>query len=232
MTTTTTTNDQNRHTDVLLFDMDGVILKGWGTDASVHTEALSETLEMYDITPEPSVWSALDTYEYTETFISACETIGVDPAKFYADREVQSATRAINRLKAGERGLYTDAKALETLADEYTLGLVSNNYDPTVTFVVDHFGIDVFSFVRGRDTGVEGFTRRKPEPDYLLEGLSALDAESGFYIGDRETDIIAGKRAGLEPIFIRRSHNRSLSLSVEPAYEITSLSELPSIISP
>ncbi|WP_138005427.1 HAD family hydrolase [Halalkalirubrum salinum] len=217
-------------TNAVLFDMDGVILKGRGSDPDIHTEALLETIVDYEIDPPASVLAALDTYEYTDEFIDACEVIDVDPVAFYADREAASAKFAIERLRAGERGLYPDVEALESIAETATVALVSNNYHPTVTFVAEHFGLDLFSFVRGRDLGVEGFTRRKPEPDYLLEALDALCVSAGYYVGDRETDVIAARRAGLKPVFLRRSHNEDVELGAKPAVEIDSLDELLAVL--
>ncbi|WP_321168215.1 HAD-IA family hydrolase [Halorubrum sp. JWXQ-INN 858] len=132
----------------------------------------------------------------------------------------------IERLAAGVRGLYDDVEALDRLADHATVGLVSNNYDPTVAFVVDHFRLDAFGFARGRDLGPEGFARRKPDPHYLNEALDALDATNGLYVGDRESDMRAAENAGLDGVFIRRDHNASLELDVEPVAEIRSLEDL------
>lgn len=218
----------------ILFDMDGVIVEGWGTDPSVHTRALEDALVSLDIdeelTRDDHIRTPLETYEYTDAFVTACETIGVDPGEFYAIREEFSAKRAIARLEAGERGLYSDVPALETLARETDLALVSNNYDPTVTFVVGHFDLEVFSFVRGRDVGLEGFERRKPDPYYLEEALGALDARDGLYVGDRETDLVAAESAGLEPVFIRREHNVNVEPALESYTEIGSLEELRTLL--
>ena len=210
--------------------MDGVILNGRGSDPEIHRDALFKTMVDYEIDPPASVLSALETYEYTDEFVDACEAIDVDPVAFYADREAASAEFAIERLRAGERDLYPDVEAIEAIAETTAVALVSNNYHPTVTFVTEHFGLDSFSFVRGRDLGVEGFSRRKPAPDYLLEALDSLCVSTGYYVGDRETDVVAARRAGLEPVFIRRSHNEDVVLGAEPAVEIESLTELLGVV--
>ena len=120
--------------------------------------------------------------------------------------------------------------AIESIAEVAPVALVSNNYHPTETFVAGHFELDSFSFVRGRDLGVKGFSRRKPKPHYLLEALEALSVSSGYYVGDRETDVIAARRAGLEPVFIRRPHNEDVVLGADPAYEIESLDTLVDLL--
>ncbi|ELY94847.1 HAD-superfamily hydrolase [Natrialba chahannaoensis JCM 10990] len=228
-----TTNEPTIEPDgeqALLFDMDGVILEGHGTDPEVHTRALHDAIVDRDLdldleAPLESL-SALETYEYTEAFQTTCEDLGLDPAEFYALREKYSAKRATERIRDGARGLYTDVDVLEELECTHSVGLVSNNYDPTVSFVVEYFGLEAFSFVRGRDLGVEGFRRRKPEPYYIETALEALGLDSGIYVGDRETDLLAAQNAGLVPVLIRRPHNKALEPSVDSYLEINSLGEL------
>ena len=228
MTTRTTTDARiDRPTDdLVLFDMDGVVLEGRGTDSVVHSRALDDVLHERGIEVEDDLRPPLETYEYTDAFVTACGTLGVDPAEFYTARERRSVKRSVERLAAGTRGLCPDAEALDRLSDHVTIGLVSNNYDPTVEFVVDYFRLDAFGFVRGRDLGPDGFSRRKPDPYYLNEALGALDATGGYYVGDRETDVIAAENAGLDSVFIRRDHNADVTLDVEPTVEINSLEEL------
>lgn len=227
----TTTHDPKRRTDrtndeVVLFDMDGVILEGWGTESVVHARALEDVLDDRDMAVEDDLRRALGTYEYDEDFRAACDRLGVDPAEFFRAREERSAKRSVSRLATGVRTLCPDVDALEAIGEHTTLGLVSNNYDPTVEFVVDHFRLTEFGYARGRDLGPDGFERRKPDPYYLNEALEELGASGGVYVGDRATDVIAAERAGLEGVLLRREHNASLELDVEPTAEIGSLHEL------
>ncbi|MFD1571165.1 HAD family hydrolase [Halorubrum laminariae] len=216
--------------EVVLFDMDGVILDGWGTDSVVHARAVDDVLADRGLSADVDMRSTLARDAYDDDFRAACETLGVDPPAFFRAREDRSATRSIERLAAGARRLCPDVDALDDLADRAQIGLVSNNYDPTVEFVVDHFGLDAFAFARGRDLGPDGFRRRKPDPHYLDEALDALDASGGLYVGDRATDVIAAERAGLDAVFVRREHNSALDLDVEPAAEIDSLHDLSPLI--
>jgi phosphoglycolate phosphatase-like HAD superfamily hydrolase len=156
--------------------------------------------------------------------------VGVDPEPNYAAREVHSARRIAARIEAGVRGLTPDAGVLAALADEHELALVSNNYHRVVETVVDHHGLDVFAAVRGREPGVTGFRRRKPEPYYLCETLDRLDADTGLYVGDRETDLLAADRAGLDGVFLRREHNAAVSLTTEPTAVIDSLAEVERLL--
>lgn len=214
----------------LLFDMDGVLIEGYGTPASIHSAALDDVLDEYGLSPERNLYRALDGHAYTDAFADACRELGVDPVNFYAARERRSAIRSIEHLKTGSRTLCPDVDALEALAERHNLALVSNNYDPTVAFVVDHFQLDYFEFARGRDLGVEGFSRRKPDPYYLQEALDHLGVSDAIYVGDRETDVRAAARAGLDGIYLRRDHNADAELAVEPVAEIESLHQLSPLL--
>lgn len=214
----------------LLFDMDGVLIEGSGTPASIHSAALDDVLDEYGLDPDGNLYRALDEHAYTDAFANACRELSVDPVDFYTAKEQRSAVRSIEHLKAGSRTLCPDVDALEVLAEHHDLALVSNNYDPTVAFVVDHFRLDYFEFARGRDFGVEGFSRRKPDPYYLQEALDHLGVSDAIYVGDRETDVRAAARAGLDGIFLRRDHNADAELAVEPVAEIESLHQLSSLL--
>lgn len=215
---------------VVLFDMDGVILEGHGTDSAVHDRALDDAIADAGLTVDDDTYALLAGYEYDTEFVRGCDRLGIDPVAFYRQRERHSASRAIDRLAAGHRTLYPDSDTLDAVTDDYALGLISNNYDAVVDFVVDHYDLGVFDYVRGREPGVAGFYRRKPNPHYLLAGRTALGGTDGVYVGDRATDVMAATRAGLDAVFIRREHNRDASLSLEPAVEIDSLTELPSVL--
>ena len=217
---------------VLLFDMDGVLLEGRGTDEAVHDRALDDALADRGLDPDPGTRSLLAGYEYDTDFVRGCDRLGIDPVAFYDLRERRSARRAIDRLESGIRRPPDDIDAIDDLAERYTLGVVSNNYDEVVRFVTDHYGWDAFSYVRGRDPGVRGFHRRKPDPHYLLEAVETLDTDTGFYVGDRGTDLTAAARAGLEAVFVRRSHTTGEPLPFEPTLAVDSLRGLATRLCP
>jgi HAD superfamily hydrolase (TIGR01549 family) len=187
---------------------------------------LDDVLDDRGLAVPSALRERLERDTYDEAFRAACEELAVDPGPLFRAREERSAERAIERLAAGARRLHRDVEALDALSDRATLGLVSNNYHPTVEFVVDHFRLDAFAFVRGRDPGPDGFRRRKPNPHYLDEALNTLDATDGIYVGDRATDVLAAERAGIDSAFLRRDHNADRDLSVEPTVEIGGLRDL------
>jgi len=221
---------ETRTDHAVLFDMDGVILEGWGTDSVVHRRALDDVLDARGLTVDEELYTALAADAYDEAFKKACAAAGVDAPTLFRERDERSAKRIVERLAAGTRGIHRDVDVIEELTAHAPVGLVSNNYHSTVEFVVDHFRLTEFAFARGRDLGPTGYNRRKPDPHYLNEALDALDASTGVYVGDRATDVIAADRAGLDSVFIRREHNAELDLSVEPTAEIERLDELHSVL--
>lgn len=207
----------------ILFDMDGVLLEGRSADPVVHSLALEDLLADRGLNVDDGDRAALSEYEYTDAFVDACAAIDVDPVSFYTAREERSAAHIIDRIADGARGVYDDVDALNRLPGRAAVGVVSNNYHPAVTFVVERFGLDIFEFVRGRDFGPEGFSRRKPDPYYLNEALDALGTSGGLYVGDRETDVRAAERAGIDSVFLRREHNADVALDVAPTVEVDGL---------
>jgi HAD superfamily hydrolase (TIGR01549 family) len=213
-------------TSVVLFDMDGVLLEGHANATAGYEAGLARTLEEYDLAVTDAERAGLAGYEYDRAFVEACEAVGVDPVAFYDTREHHSERWFTERVKTGARTRYTDVEALSWLAEHHRLGLVSNNYDGVVRAVVDHHDLPPFEFVRGRDPGVDGFRRRKPDPHYLEVALETLGTNTGIYVGDRETDILAAERAGLDAVFLEREHNSATSLSIDPTVALSSLQEL------
>jgi Predicted phosphatases len=210
----------------VLFDMDGVVLEGHGTDPEVHEQALDDAIDTAGLSVGAGTRTLLAGYECDIEFIRGCDRLGIDPVEFYYHREQYSVDHAISRLDAGHRTLYPDADSIHRLDDGYSLGLVSNNYDAVTEFVVNKYDLTASEYVCGREPGVDGFYRRKPNPHYLLTGREALDGTNGIYVGDRATDVVAATRAGLDTVFVRRDHNQDVSLSITPAAEIASLTEL------
>lgn len=217
-------------TPIVLFDMDGVLLEGHANDTAGYEVGLARTLKEYDLAVTDAERERLSGYEYDQTLVEACEAVGIDPAAFYDTRERHSERWFVDRVEAGARTCYADVAALAGLAERYRFGLVSNNYDGVVRAVVDHHDLPPFAFVRGRDPGVEGFGNRKPDPHYLEVALGALGADHGLYVGDRETDLLAAERAGLEGVLLRREHNADLDPVVDPAADLDSLAELETLL--
>lgn len=63
-----------------------------------------------------------------------------------------------------------------------------------------------------------------------LRDRPRLDTDTGLYVGDRRTDLLAAQRAGLDGVFLRREHDRDVELETEPAAEIDSLADIEPLL--
>lgn len=211
----------------IVFDMDGVILQGRQTDPEIYVRAAERVIEELDVSPNADQRAVLRSHRCDEVLASVCATLDVEYEEFWRRKERHASDIENARLRAGERELYDGVDALETLAEHRPLALVSNNRQQTVSFVAEQFGLgDLFTVVRGRDPTPVGFHRRKPDPYYLDGALDELGATGGIYVGDREKDVLAAARVGLEGVFVRREFNRDETPTPEPTAEITSLEDL------
>lgn len=218
--------------DPVLFDMDGVILEGRGTDPVVYATAGEQALAALDIDPAGDQRAVFRDFVGDESLAEACRDLGIDVEVFWSNKERLASQLSHERLKRGSRGIHDDTAVLKQLCNEYILGLVSNNRQETVEFVTRYFGFEsVFSVVRGRDPTLAGFNQRKPEPDYLLQALESLNSESGIYVGDREKDSIAASRAGMLFVHLDRPVFETHDDPSEAVATISSLAELPTVLS-
>ena len=96
---------------------------------------------------------------------------------------------------------------------------------PTTRAVLDQFGLlPYFDHVQGTD----GFPC-KPAPDVVLRSVAALGAkpEDCLFIGDSETDMEAGRRAGVRTCAVRYGYGNPTALArLEPDFWISDLREL------
>jgi len=212
----------------ILFDMDGVILQGGRTDDVVYERASDRVLAELGVEASQSHRTRLYEHGYDEVE-KACLELDIDPGQFWELREQYASGISNERIEAGKRTLYPDVESVYGLAGTTTLALVSNNRHGMTAFVAEHFELP-FEVARGRDPTVEGVGRKKPEPDYLEETMDTLGVKEGLYVGDREKDMVAARRAGLEGVFIRRSHNQDVPLPEDATYEIESLEQLASLL--
>lgn len=118
--------------------------------------------------------------------------------------------------KLAEFRLYSDAKdAVRALKDEGFVVIVATNQpdvgagvldSSTVEAMHDHLRrtIDVDDIEVCYETRLQASPRRKPEPGMLLDAARKwrLDLAGSYMIGDRASDIEAGRRAGCTGVFI------------------------------
>ncbi|SDJ97316.1 HAD family hydrolase [Natronorubrum texcoconense] len=212
----------------ILFDMDGVILEGPGTDPQVYADAADRALDELGAEPTPAQRDDLRRHDL-ENIADHCAALEIDAAAFWKLKDEYASETSHDLIRSGERGLYDDIDAIADLADRTTVGLVTNNRHATAEFVASYVPIE-FDVVRGRRPTFEDFRRKKPEPDFIDDALSELDADNGFYVGDSHKDVTAGRAAGLEPIYLRRTHNRDVDRPADAVAVVDSLAALPSVV--
>jgi HAD superfamily hydrolase (TIGR01549 family) len=123
------------------------------------------------------------------------------------------------------KNLYPDVTALDELT--VPLGIASNNQARIVEVLVAEYELaGHFETIHAREPTPESLRQKKPEPVFLERAMADLAVENPLYVGDKETDIIAGQRVGIDTALIRREHNADRAIETEPTYEVTSLDEV------
>ncbi|MFC6962426.1 HAD family hydrolase [Halocatena marina] len=216
--------------DSILFDLDGVLLCLHPDHPTVYQQAIEATFEEFDVTPVAADLDAFTGGATIEEMRRVCAGYDIDFEAFWVRRETNAFTLQREMMKRGERVPYDDCVVLEQLAEQHTLGLVSSNQHATVKEMLTQFGLaDLFETVYGRTPTVEGFVRTKPETHYVEQAMADLGTVEGVYVGDSACDVQAAHAAGLDAVFIRRSHREEYTLPEEPAHEIHTLASLPTI---
>ncbi|MFW6017844.1 MAG: HAD family hydrolase [Halapricum sp.] len=214
--------------DAVIFDNDGVLLELTGMPP--HYEGAREAFAAVGVDdPADEDVEAMSLGVTVPDLQRVCERYDLDPETFWRARDRELARIQQAEMRAGRKEPYDDIDALSAL--DLPLGVVSSNQDATVTFAFEYFDIDrYFETVYGRPPTVESLRRKKPEPYYLQQALSDLDARDALYVGDSETDIQAAHAAGIDAAFLRRPHRADAVLSSTPDYEVTGLDEIVELL--
>ena len=74
---------------------------------------------------------------------------------------------------------------------------------------------------------------RKPKPGMIKTAIAKynIDVRQSWLIGDRWSDILAGKLTGLQTIFIDRHYSENLKQDIDPDHQIEELEQIYKIIS-
>jgi HAD superfamily hydrolase (TIGR01549 family) len=224
--------------ETILFDLDGVILKEPSLRAATGEEvaelATRRACEEIGLSDPVTEFVESTRYNSYENLVEAVDVHGVDvdPEKVWPMRERHLSEIEREYLRDGKRKAYDDVGAIDHLTESVgSMAIVSNARHDTVDFIVEHLDLDhAIDAVRGQYPDPEDWYRKKPEPDYIHEVLERLGAETGVYVGDSESDIVAADRAGLDSAFVRRAHNREVELDHDPTYEIETLYDLLDLV--
>lgn len=153
----------------------------------------------------------------------------VDPDHLWQCREDHIEAALKQDVDRGQKRPYEDVTSLETV--DVPLGIVSNNQTRIVEYVLEAYGLDGgVETVRARAPTPESLHRRKPEPTYLETAVADLGCSNPLYVGDSESDVVAGNRAGVDTVYLRREHNAELELTAEPVREADSLESVVEMV--
>lgn len=227
----------------VLFDQDGVLVEP--PTAEVQAAATRAAFREVGVEePNEDHVDAVVNGVTVDQLQAICRTSDLAPETFWEARERHDERSQIERFEAGARTTYEDLEAIELL--DSPCGVVSNNHDSTVGFVMDHFGLEsLFEVAIGREKTIESLRLKKPNSHYLDRALDAIDddgartPENGgepispaeaIYVGDGESDLVAAHRAGVDSVLLRRSHNADLDPEPTPTYDVDSLHEVAAIV--
>ena len=213
--------------DGLLLDHDGVLVNL--CDAERLREAARRAFIDAGVDPDPADVRQLAISVDREELLALAEQYGLGPELLWQHRDDQVDRALRTATRNGEKDPYDDTSILSNV--DLPLGVVSNNQTRVVEFVLSHHDIaGWFDTVHARDPVLASLDTKKPEPTYLLQAIDDLDIRNPLYVGDKETDIVAGRRAGLDTVLLRRGHNADNSLDVAPDYDVNGLDDVVEIL--
>jgi HAD superfamily hydrolase (TIGR01549 family) len=202
---------------VYLFDVDGTLLDS----AEDICGAVTSVLESEGRCDVP--------FEFLRTYIGRhLIDLFVDVFPDYAaeqiDRLIVEYRVAYPARQHKSTRLYPGVKeALASLGGKKATATTKGT--PTTRIVLELFGLlGYFDHVQGTD----GFPH-KPAPDVIHAGLKALGmrAEECLLVGDSDTDMEAGRRAGVKTCAVRYGYGNPEKLAKwQPDYWISDLREL------
>jgi len=214
--------------DSLLLDHDGVVVDV--LDASPARQAARDAFAAVGVdAPEDDHVDLVAFGPTYDELVSLSERLDVDPATLWQHRDDNLADALRAAARDGGKQPYPDAAVLADL--EVPAGIVSNNQRRVVEFIAEQYDLtEYFAAIQAREPHVDSLERKKPEPVFLESVIEDLGVSDPLYVGDRESDVVAGERAGVDTAFIRREHNADATLGREPTYEVESLEAVADIV--
>lgn len=217
--------------DGLLLDHDGVLVRVLEAEHRLprFRQQISETFQRDSIeVPDDDVIETLSGGMSYETVLELSEQFGLAPDRLWRYRDDTFADILLAAARDGHKRPYDDVQTLSRL--DLPLGIASNNQARVVESILDEYDLDdTFQTIHAREPALSSLREKKPRPTYLKRGMEDLGIANPLYVGDKESDIVAGQRAGIDTAFIRRDHNESVSLTREPTYEVRSLDDVATI---
>ncbi len=210
--------------DGLILDHDGVVvpLSPMSTLRSAAADAFADAGVL---APRPADIDAITIRVTPAELRAVAGRYDLDPGRLWSHREDRIEAALRSEIEAGRKAPYDGVKRLEDL--DAPLGIASNNQTRIVEFVLRTYGLaDRFGTVRARAPTLDSLEEKKPEPVYPEAAAADLGCSTPLYVGDSESDVVAGQRAGFDTVFLRRGHNADRELTVEPTAEVSTLTEV------
>ncbi|MFB6284484.1 MAG: HAD family hydrolase [Halobacteria archaeon] len=226
--------------DAVIFDNDGVLIDIEVSDPSIFVDVVREAFEEFGVEPQESEIAEFVGYAHLDPgkMRSICDRYGVEFEEVWRQREIKSSRIQRREVENG-RSLYDDVEVVPEL--DVPVGVVSNNQRKTVEHVLSHFELDRHvDSLYAREPTVDAIEKGKPNTFYLercIEDLCAetelcaetdLSGEDVIFVGDTETDVMAGNRLGLDSAYIDRPH--TARIDEEPDVYLDSLYDLPEMV--
>jgi HAD superfamily hydrolase (TIGR01549 family) len=214
--------------DGLLLDHDGVIVT-LGDETALRRAARDALLAAGIEEPPADAVETLSIAVSDAELAELSRQYGLEPDELWRHRDDHVRDALHEETTTGRKAPYDDAARLREL--DVPMGVVSNNQTRIVETVLEHYDLrDLFGTVQARSPTRESLTRKKPRPTYLEAAMADLGLENPLYVGDSGSDVEAGRRAGVDTAFIRRSHNADAALAETPTYEVQGLDEVAALV--
>jgi HAD superfamily hydrolase (TIGR01549 family) len=209
--------------DAIIFDNDGVLVTP--TPRSLWQSASRLAFQ------ELGVWDVVDEHiermdgHNLSVLVRLCAHYEINTDEFWCRREAHAARAQRHEFRHGTKDPYDDIEVVSSLS--VPVGIVSNNQQTTIDFVVDYYGLgETVNTHYGREPTLDGLARMKPASYYLQQAVDDLEATNPLYVGDSAVDIAAADDLGIDSAFVRRPHRNDYRMAPDPTYEISSLAEL------
>lgn len=215
--------------DAIIFDNDGVLVTP--TDRQLWTRASRLAFRDFGVSTVPDDrLETLDGY-CVSAIVRTCERHGINSDAFWRRREAYAARAQRHEIRSERKQTYDDVSVLREL--DPAVGIVSNNQQETINFLVTHFGFtEAVETQYGREPTLDGLARMKPNSHYLHRAIADLDASNPLYVGDSGVDMAAAADLGVDSAFVRRPHRSGYEPRPAATHEIDSLTDLRRICRP
>ena len=205
------TNIQRGHYDIVGFDLDGVLLDSVSKNHNNWKyRMLRKTLAHFDIPDTRQNMEKIYMENLANNIEMFCRDFGIDKSEtLWQVREKNLREEKYQAILSSEISLFHDVKILEVLGRSHTLAICSNVTQKMLDFSLNHFSLgECFSCWVGRNGDLEDLARIKPNPYFLNKMIAMLNSTSILYVGDREQDLVAARKAGIDSLLLSRNGNK------------------------